>query len=450
MELDSIAPGSCADMVCRMPRDQEAQRLARESGLSITNVSWEDVARTKDSCWGPCISDMTLSVEGRDMPLIKNTSNFNDETWDVEIEKIPLVVGNHNGSELKTVTLKEYLGALREYLHSPEKWLGDEKSLLIDGKDQHVICNAQACFLPLDTDGEAKFNVSIYNYQARPSDPAVLSIVASVNGTSARVLDSRTKLQLFHNNDGQRASYVGQRLSDFRRETGSELDADAPMTASERSQNMLLVIQVPLKQKPVSRLRGENYGGFRGGRGGGSGRGGHSGMKQVRLKCKRKYSVNVESAIIKVGEDEGEFSEINGLRMERDTRFPIRVTMQYYKATSNGAVDSAVLESIAEELQGARKWAVAISSLVTETTNRTTEHSQVPSWWPSFWAEHALQFGQWSADAARDVLFANNRFASSKLNDVRAEILTILQGQSSSNNKKSKKASKNLPQWDVL
>lgn len=440
----SIARGSCAEIVCRMPKNQEALRLARESGLYVGNVSWEDNARTKDSCWGPCISDMTLSVDGRDMPLIKTSSNFNDETWDVEIEKIPIIVGNHNSTELKTVTLKEYLGNLRDYLHAPEKWLGDIKSLLIDNKDQYVICSAQACFLPLAADGEAKFNVSIFNYQARPEDPAVLSIVASVNGTSARVLDSRSKLHLFHNNNGQRASYVGQRLSDFRRETGSELPDDAPMTASERSQNMLLVIQVPLKQKPSPKKRsgGGGRGGSSGARGG---RGGHTSGK----KCKRSY-VDVESAIIKVGEDEGEYSEINDLTMERDTRFPIRVTMLYYKATSNGEVNADVLKSIAEELQGARKWAVAISSLVTETTDRTTEHSQVPSWWPSFWAEHAVRFGQWSANDARNVLFANNRFAAFKLNEVRTEIISILEGKLILMKMISKPEPKNLPQWDVV
>ena len=357
-------PQTCADIVCKMPSNTATCRLASKVGLHIETVSWEDNVRDKDSCWGPCISDMTLSVDKRDMPLIKNTSNFDDETWDVEIEKIPLLVGNEDGSMLRTVTLKEYLGNFRDYLHAPSKWPGSSKSLLAPEKDQHVICSAQTCFLPIPASGEAKFNVAIMNYESRSKDPAVLAIVASANGTSAQVLDSSEELHLYHNNNGQRASYIGQRLSEFRLETGSEQACDAPMTASEKSQNMLLIIQVPLKQKQMMRL--------------GSG---ELDLEAIKMMPKKKGlpvnrsrgAVDVEAAIIKVGGDEGPFDEIKGIEIERDVTFPIRVTMQYYKATSNGEVNTEVLQGIADELQGARKWAVAISSLVTETTDRTTE-----------------------------------------------------------------------------
>lgn len=341
-----------------MPRSTSATRFAKDAGLNIVDVSWEDNARDKDDVFGPCISDMTLSVENRNMPLIKNTSNFEDITWDVEIDKIPLVVGNHNGSALRTVTLREYLQNFRSYLHAPSGWKGDKTSLLVEEKDQHVICSAQACFLPIAADGESKFNVAIYNYESRPSEPAVLAIVASANGTSAQVLDSRSDMHLYHNNNGQRASYVGQRLSSFRAETGSEQSSDAPMSDSEKQQNMLLIIQVPLKQKEevedtTSRKK--------------------KGGIVVRSRGAPNVKCDVEAAILKVGADEGPFHEIKDLPIERDPRYPIRVTMQFYKATSNGAVTAEVMNSIAEELLGARKWAVAISSLVTETTNRTTE-----------------------------------------------------------------------------
>lgn len=414
-------------MVCAMPRDAEARAFAKAAGLNITTVSWEDNARYKDSALGPCISDMTLLVEGQDMPLIKNTSNFEDESWDVEIEKVPIVVGNHNGTPLKTVTLKEYLGNLRSYLHAPSKWPGTRDSLL-EERDRHVICSAQACFLPLSAAGEANFRVSIFNYQSRPEDPAVLAIVASANGTSAQVLDSRGSMELSHNNNGQRTAFVGKRLSDHRRDTGSTLEVGAPMTADEQSQNLLLVIQVPLKQKPnPGKSRGGSHYGFRGGRGGGGGgRGGSLSSHDDRSK-KRKRSVDVESAMISIGRDEGEFDEIKDIEIQRDERFPIRVTLQYYKATSNGDVNAEVMSSIAEELQGARTWAVAISSLVTETTNRTTEHQNVPDWWPRFWKNHCVSYGEWSANAARDKLFANRRFVGSKLNTaLKAELKQIL------------------------
>lgn len=443
----------CTAEVANMAGDFEAVRFASGSGLNISSVSWEDNARTKNSCWGPCISDMTLSVNGREMPLIKSTSNFNDETWDVEIEKIPLVIGNEDGTMLRTVTLKEYLQNFRDYLHAPSKWAGTKNSLLIEGQDKHVISSAQACFLPMPAEGEAKFNVAIRNYQARSGDPAVLAIVASANGTSAQVLDSSSMVHLHHNNKGQRASYIGQRLTDYRRETGSSLAAGAPMSASEKSQNMLLIIQVPLKQKEAP-MRQSSFGG---------------GLypcppmavqsccaPMPKMKAMRSRSVDVESAIVSIGADEGPFDEIKGLAIERDERFPIRVTMQYYKATSNGAVNAQVMEDIASELAGARKWAVAISSLVTETTDRTTEHKAkpptvsaiiTPAWWSAFWAQHATIYGTWTANAAHDKLFENGRFATSKIDDVREQVLDIL--GKGPDPVKPVKAAPQLPVWDV-
>ena len=427
---------SCAEIVCATPYQREARTHASKAGLTINSVSWEDNGRSKNSCWGPCISDMTLSVQGLCMPLIKAGTNYVDETWDTEIEKVPLVVGNEDGSMLRTVTLKEYLQNFRDYLHNPSKWPGTQKSLLVDGKDQHVITSAQACFLPMPAEGEAKFNVAIRNYQSRANDPAVLAIVATANGTSAQVLDSRSMMHLYHNNKGQRASFIGQRVSDFRRETGSELEAGEPLSESEKQQNMILIIQVPLKQKNPT-----------------------AGPILVKYKCKkdsssvlrsssRSSNVDVEAAIVKVGEDEGPFSEINGIEIERDVRFPIRVTMQFYKATSNGAVNEAVMTSIAEELQGARKWAVAISSLVTETTNRTTEHTaHAPVWWNDFWAQHGTVYGNWSANAAKEQLFAHGRFVNSNLNDVRSQVIEIL---SKGPVAPVHKPAPQLPSWNVL
>lgn len=449
------APKTCAETVVRTSHyGSEAHAFAQRAGLNISAVSWEDNARTKNSCWGPCISDMTLEVESLSMPLIKASSNFEDETWDIEIDKIPLVVGNEDGTMLRTVTLKEYLKNFRDYLHAPNKWPGTAKSLLVDGKDQHVITSAQACFLPMPAEGDAKFNIAIRNYQSRAGDPAVLAIVASANGTSAQVLDSSSKMHLYHNNNGQRASFIGQRVSDYRRETGSELAAGAALSESEKQQNMLLVIQVPLKQRspppsfddmlmpcaaPMNFLSA-------------------SSVQSCRVR--RSAAVDVEAAIVKVGEDEGPYTEINDIKIERDERFPIRVTMQFYKATSNGAVNDAVMSSIAEELQGARKWAVAISSLVTETTNRTTEHTASasiqpppptaivpPSWWNAFWAEYGTIYGNWSANAARDKLFANGRFANSNIDQVREQVLDIL---GKGPDAPPFKPAPQLPSWNVL
>jgi len=66
-----------------MPSDSTATRLAGNFGLHINTVAWEDNGRTKGSCWGPCISDMTLQVRGSALPLVRYP-NFEDLTWYVK------------------------------------------------------------------------------------------------------------------------------------------------------------------------------------------------------------------------------------------------------------------------------------------------------------------------------------------------------------------------------
>jgi hypothetical protein len=62
--------------------------------------------------------DMTLVVEGstRDyqMPIIRYP-NYTDLTWDVAMEKIPIVVGNEVNGPLHTINLKEYLQVLHSF-----------------------------------------------------------------------------------------------------------------------------------------------------------------------------------------------------------------------------------------------------------------------------------------------------------------------------------------------
>ena len=127
---------------------------------------------------------------------------------------------------------------------------------------------------------------------------------------------------------------------------------------------MMLIIQVPLK---VRAPRNEWGYGTLGAMGTGAGGGGmglgigglgggmpspakSSAAPMAEMKTKgggvgmgdagggRGRRSDVEQAIIGHGDDLGEVNEGHGLRMERDPRFPVRVTVQFYKATSNGVV----------------------------------------------------------------------------------------------------------------
>ena len=75
-------------------------------------------------------------------------------------------------------------------------------------------------------------------------------------------------------------------------------------------------------------------------------------------------SSDVEAAVIGHGELEGPFTEIDGLEIVRDPEFPIRVTVQFYKATSNGVASQQDIDEIAEEIQKVYDQGTYVGSLV--------------------------------------------------------------------------------------
>ncbi|MEE9216317.1 MAG: hypothetical protein V3U32_02680 [Anaerolineales bacterium] len=384
--------------------DDHALRLAQMHGLDLINVTWEDTGRFYNSAVGPNISDMTIQVQHQDpntgeymltlMPVIRYP-NFVDLTADISPDDFYLLVGNEDGDDLERVTLAEYLDNFRKYLSHPGSWAGRSSSLLAP-RDSHVLVSAQAAFLPVPQHGEATFNPVIFNYQSYAGDPAVLTIVASREGTSATVVDNMRDAfpagwswgqRLFFNQDGERASFTGERLSDFVVRT-SPTDMISPTAAGESGLNMVLLIQVPLKQREP--MRGMFFG-------------------EVMEEAAAAPSVfkadgDVEVAVIGHGKVEGPFTEIDGLAIERDPRFPIRVTVQFYKATSNGIVTEADMEAIASQIERVYDEADYVGSLVVDgASDRPTEYDgpkyEPPGWWESFWHrfEDNLQFSRWEA-----------------------------------------------------
>ena len=360
----------------QMVSDRSAQKLASKHGLQILNVTWEDTGRFKGSSVGPNISDMTIQVQSplekggyklSCMPVIRSP-NFTDVTGDISPDLFFLLVGNEKGQSLRKITLRELLGDLREHLANSMSWAGNCKSLLAD-RDTHVLVSAQACFLPIPKVGIAEFNPVLFNYQSRKDDPAVLTILATREGTSITVIDNtrdafeagRTWGQrLFFNQDGERCSLTGQRKSDFlSTATGTKATAEAEPQDSE-GLNMVLLIQVPLKQKNPEGSD-EDTGVF------------YclsAGPASVELGIS-----DVEEAVIGHGKVEGPFTEIDGLEIERDPDYPIRVTAQFYKATSNGIVSAKDIQEIAAQINKVYEQADYVGSLVVAgDTGRPTEH----------------------------------------------------------------------------
>ncbi|CAA9317525.1 FIG00564435: hypothetical protein [uncultured Leptolyngbya sp.] len=90
--------------------------------------------------------------------------------------------------------------------------------------------------------------------------------------------------------------------------------------------------------------------------------------------------------------------------MERDTRFPIRATVQFYKATSNGIVSKPDIQAIQQQIARVYADADYVGSLVTEAeTDRPAESEgtkqEPPNWWRNFWQQHKTNTGQSREDA---------------------------------------------------
>lgn len=90
-------------------------------------------------------------------------------------------------------------------------------------------------------------------------------------------------------------------------------------------------------------------------------------MSAGSAKCRSSADLsNVEEAVISHGEIEGDFTEIDGLAIKRDPQYPIRVTVQFYKATSNGVVSAQDLRDVADQIDAVYEDARCIGSLVTD------------------------------------------------------------------------------------
>jgi hypothetical protein len=354
--------------VAEMVWDSKVVQMASSHGLDVVNVTWEDTGRYYGSCWGPNISDMTIQVHSYEngaehptltcMPVIRYP-NFHDLSADMDPDNFYLLVGNEIGEDLAPVSLTDFVDNIRYYLHDPESWDSDEHSLLAE-RDSVVLVSAQAVFLPIPGDGNATFNPVLYNYQSYEGDPAVLTILVTREGTSVTVIDNARDAvpgswswgqRLFFNDNGERASLTGQRISDFRVEYAQQ-GGDPSEISEESNLNMVLLIQIPLKQRNPQSTWFDDVECC------------EDACATVAAGESCYRSSDVEAAVIGHGELEGPFTEIDGLEIERDPNFPIRVTVQFYKATSNGVASEEDMDTIAEEIDKVYSEGSYVGSLV--------------------------------------------------------------------------------------
>lgn len=380
---------STIQKVEQMVWDGEASALVARYGLDLVNVTWEDTGRSKGSVYGPNISDMTIGVRDswgslHPMPVIR-FDNYSDKTGDISPWNFGLRVGNEKGRSLYNVSLASFLQSPRSYLHNSSSWAGYNHSLWAE-RDSHVLVSAQACFLPIPREGSATFTPVLYNYQSYPGNPAVLAITATREGTSAQVIENDggyLSEVLTFNQNGMSAPFTAMRLSDFQAQGGDALSNGNP---SDPGLNVVLMIQVPLKQKaPPSQY---NYGYAE--------ESADMAMPSAAPMAAKSSRSDVETAVVGHGPVEGPFNEINHLSIERDSRFPVRVTVQFYKATSNGVVSDADIRAIRAQIDRVYASSDWVGSLVTEGwTGRPTESYTYPQATPAPNAQWADSYWSW-------------------------------------------------------
>ncbi len=389
--------------VAAMVHDPAVQRLAAAYGLRCVNVMWEDCARYMGSSVGPNISDLSLQVQhvavrsdrrlATLLPVIR-APNFSDRTGDIPLERLFVLAGNHAGEALELVSLRDVLGDLRRFLSQPTSWAGEGRSLLAPD-EPHALVSAQACFLPVPRGGVATFNPVLFNYQSMPGDPAVLCLLATPEGTSVTVIDNAHDAfapgqawgqRLYFNARGERASLTGRRRSDVTTATPDVAGGALPPGAVDvGGVNVVLLVQVPLKQRPRT-VRGAAP----------------SGWDFMEMERGITTGPDLEDAVIGHGELEGPFRELGDLAIERDPRYPVRVTVQFYKATSTGEVSHAEMAQLAESLERVYADADATGSLVLDGPRPRQPgvvESEPPGWWDDFWARFEATTGT-SRDAA--------------------------------------------------
>lgn len=355
--------------VAAMVESESAYAIAAGYGLQILNVLWEDTGRWEGSAVGPNISDVTIEVEGFRqgkrhrsylMPVMRH-DNFTDKTADVKMDNILIPVGNQAGGPLHLVTLTELLKNPLQYLSASDRGTIKGNSLWAR-RDTHALVSAQHAFLPVPHSGQATFWPVIFNYQSTKTSPAVLTILVTRQGTSITIIDNARDTvtggdswgqRLYFNQGGKKAPLIAERMADVQA-TGVTANGEAAQTLTDDA-NVLMLIQVPLKVRAPRYL---------GGVGSSAGAGPMAPMAPTAAPSKdkamassgdegrsRRDTSDVDTAVLGHGATEGPYTELDGRTIQRDARFPVRVTLQFYQATSNGVVSRANVKMMAAQIR---------------------------------------------------------------------------------------------------
>ncbi|HSI04625.1 MAG TPA: hypothetical protein VLC93_09120, partial [Myxococcota bacterium] len=264
--------------------------------------------------------------------------------------------------------LAHVLANLRDYLSDPKSLRGGDD--FSAKRDSHFLVSAQHVFVPISKGGKAEFTPVVFNYQSAPGSPAVLTLLVTRQGMSATIIENKGGdqslqgwgQQLFFNNEGQRTTFTAERKSDVKQRIESGKAQQQDTGAMDEGADMLMLIQVPLKHENRGYLSGLAYDDCAS-CGAGASAGGMAYESAPSAVARRERS-NVEQAVLGHGEDSGPFHEMGNMKLERDTQFPVRVTVQFYRATSNGVVNDDDMAAVAKMIKRVYDDADYVGSLV--------------------------------------------------------------------------------------
>jgi len=258
------------------------RQVAKKHNMSVVPISWEDASRGWNSnglsCMGSNIADVRILDMNKQPIYTLRSENWDEKLAVVSARDLAIIVGNESASvekNFKAMTLDNYLknaGLYGNYAKVPQN-----TNLYSNDTDDKVSVRFQTVFIPASKDPQ--FTTSVYSYATHDAaDPQNLLLYCTSQGTSIQQDGpGQEKLFLHMNNPNGSASThwlkavvsdqkVGQEQVETKESTEKALQQGHAVAQRIGVKhmgnrfNVVMLVQIPLKQVQQSRGFG-GYGG---------------------------------------------------------------------------------------------------------------------------------------------------------------------------------------------
>ena len=228
-------------------------RLMAKNQFHPVKISWEDLGRSENSCWGDRISDVGIWVRQQEQDpgsarlalSVRRDSNFRDKVLMVPAEKIKIHVQEFGRTVEKSL---------------PQRLL--ELGLASQHRDRNVIVSNQFAIVPVPARNmrgaspegvppRAAFNFSIFPYG---SSNFVITDV--IEGSHEAIVGPGTHQMLFANIHGQKAPFTASRAED--RPDLLRIEKALKAQGMDVDVQRYYLIQIPLRRD--ARIQSSNMG----------------------------------------------------------------------------------------------------------------------------------------------------------------------------------------------